>query len=110
MLDGHRMMILTVGRSGDYFEVLPRLIFHEVVDREITRVIEIYPDGHTGIARSQDLLELGGACVPEHPDPEPSPPDDNSLVTIVISKEEFDRYWANALQRVERETGVRLET
>ena len=109
MLNGHRMMIATGPRAEGFFETLPRLSFHEVVEQEITRVIEIFPDGHTGIARSHDMLEIGGAGVPEHLDPEPDPVLKDT-VTIEISREEFDRYWDNAIRRVELETGASIPT
>lgn len=94
------------GRLDAYLERFPFLIYHEVVEYEIIRVIGIWADGHTGVARSDDMLELGGIFVPDQPDPEPEPT--NSWPQVDLSSEQFERYWEAALQRVERELGISI--
>lgn len=108
MRNGYRLDVrIPQGRQDPNLERYPALYYHEVVEWEITRVIAIWVDGHTGIARSKDMLELGGCFVPDQPDPEPEPTIDWPVVDL--SAEQFERFWEAALQRVERETGIIVE-
>lgn len=85
----------------------PVMIFYEIVDLVILRVIEIYPDGHTGLARLGDMLELGGAGVPDQDMPEDFLQDKTSrLIATEITEEQFERYWRKAVDRIEHELGI----
>jgi len=103
--------VLYVSFPRDYagfdMDKYPVMTFYESVDLEIARVIEIWPDGHTGIARLRDMLELGGAGVPDQLLPE------NFLLNAVkdqfvreITQEQFERYWRTAIDRIKHELGV----
>lgn len=106
MINGYRLITRQPLKVDAHLERFPALSFHEVIDREITRVIEIWVDGHTGIARSNDMLELGGSCVPENLDPEPEP--EISSPVTQITREQFERFWTNAVRRVEWELGTKV--
>jgi hypothetical protein len=90
-------------------EGFPYVIFHELVDLEITRVVEWRNQEQVGIARSDDMLELGGAYLPEHPDPDPGPTSaEIHLIVAEISREEFERVWKLAVKRLEIKLGVKI--
>lgn len=108
MQTGYRITIITPPTSNHAnLDSYPILFFHEVIEYEITRVIEIWADGHTGIARSKDMLELGGSGVPDQLDPEVLDPA-LDLPELEISREYFERYWNNAVRRVEWELGIKV--
>jgi hypothetical protein len=87
----------------------PYVIFHELVDREITRVVEWFDEERLGIARARDSLELAGTGLPEHLDPDPLPPSaDFHSVVAEISEEEFERVWKLAVKRLEMKLGVKI--
>jgi hypothetical protein len=92
------------GDSDPHLDQCPVLFFHEVVEREIRRVIEIWADGHTGLARNRDMLGLGGSMVPDQLDPEPLPT--INWPVEKISREQFEDYWKKAVQRVRWELGA----
>jgi len=105
--NGYRLELrIPSGQVDPNLERFPLLFYHEIIDREITRAIVIWADGHTGIARRDDMLELGGGVLPEHPDTEPEP--EVTWPVTEISAEQFERYWEAALRRVEREVGVEI--
>lgn len=60
MITTHRTRVIHAG--GD---LVPLVVFAEVSEGYFERVIEIYRDGHTGISRLADMLELGGSMVPD---------------------------------------------
>lgn len=73
--------------------------------QETTRVVDVWADGHTGIGRSSDMLELGGTRLPDQLDPEvPTPRTAN--VEVEISREQFETSWRNAVKRVQWELTV----
>lgn len=74
----------------------------------IERVIEIFIDGHTGLARRRDMLEVCGTYVPEKLDR--GVQEVSGLVEIKLSKDQFERFWGSAVQRVQFETGIPLTT
>jgi hypothetical protein len=104
MHNSFRIFTRKLSKADPLLEQLPALSVHEVTDREITRVIDIWADGHTGLARSRDMLELGGSLLPEHPDPHPGP----DIPFAELSSEQFERFWTNAVRRVEWELGVSI--
>ncbi len=104
MINGYRLTTRRGPKVDPWLERFPALSIHEVIDREITRVIDIWIDGHTGIARSRDMLELGGSMVPEHPDPHPGP----DIPFTELTNEQFERFWTNAVRRVEWELGTKV--
>jgi hypothetical protein len=92
------------GRDLDRY---PIMIYSEIVDSWATRTIEIWPDGHTGISRERDMVELGGAGVPDQPVLENYVPEpDSGHAMFSISQEQFERYWRKAIDRVQHELGV----
>lgn len=100
-------MIVRIPRKGHdpHLDQFPALYFHEILHGAVMRIIEIWPNGHTGIARRADMLELGGTYLP-----------DNSLKAEVdstfrwpitnISAEQFERYWASAVRRLQWDLGT----
>lgn len=108
MKNGFRFFMIIPRRNDPYLDRIPLLTFHEVVERKVVRVIEIWADGHTGVARSRDMLELGGAVVPDQLDPEGDTSQIANAPEIQISREQFEDYWQKALQRVHWELGVAI--
>lgn len=110
MINGYRLGIrvprIPVDPSLDQY---PVLYYHEVLDRVITRVIHVWVDGRTGIARRSDNLTLGGVRLPESIDPVHERRDNPDLPTIDLSAEQFERYWEAAFQRVQRKPSINIE-
>lgn len=87
-------------------ESIPLLFYSHVDDdMEFVRTIGIYPDGHTGLTRTEDMLEVGGLGLPEGK----AEGGFKGRGNVQITAEQFERFWRAALERVEHETGQRVK-
>lgn len=103
MRNGFRIVYFVAARRWDPSLIkYPLLRFEEVVERETTRRVDIWADGHTGIGRSRDMLELAGTLMPDQLEDEHPRPTE-ALVEVEISREQFETSWRNAVKRVEWE-------